>query len=191
MSTDTELLDASTAREHITALRAKGFGLRAISKASGVPISSLKEIVIGYRGTRRGTYRRRVRPHVHDAIMAVPIPDETRDWSKVNAIPIVRRLEALVAAGYTRAYLAQRIGMSQQNMGRLMLVTDGQVSTVNAEKVRELFGELRDTPGESRWAINEGERRGWIPAYAWDEDKIDEIVVDPYGYIENDPMEGR
>jgi len=90
-----------------------------------------------------------------------------------------RRLQALVAFGYPRCYLADRIGMLPSNFGRLLSDSNSQVLAITARKVVALFDELSATPGPSSRARKDGARRGWAVPMAWDDDTIDDPLAAP------------
>jgi transcriptional regulator with XRE-family HTH domain len=101
-------------------------------------------------------------------------------WDPVllNPIGTIRRLQALVAAGYTQADLANRLGMKPCNVSRLMS-TERRVHVKTADAVSALFDELQLMPGPSSAARRRGARMGWALPLAWDEDEIDDPAAEP------------
>jgi transcriptional regulator with XRE-family HTH domain len=102
-------------------------------------------------------------------------------WDPVllNPIGTIRRLQALVAAGYTQADLAKRLGMKPCNVSRLMSSGDRTVHVNTADAVSALFDELQLIPGPSNAARRRGARMGWALPLAWDEDEIDDPAAEP------------
>lgn len=177
-------VDAEPVRQHVKALLAAGVGARRVCVLAGVSRSILQSLMRGKtRDGRREPPSHRVSRRTAERILAVPIPDVPHGLvaggARVPAVGTVRRLQALVAFGYTRTYLGQRIGWSVANMPRLLDPATEQVNADTARKVAELFAELQMAPGPSVRARNDGRRRGWAPPFAWDEDKIDDPNAEP------------
>jgi hypothetical protein len=95
----------------------------------------------------------------------------------VPAVGTVRRIRALVAAGYPQKDLAARMNISPQRVRQLNIDLGGMVHRVTAEKVRCLFAELAAVPGPSKYARTVAEKYGWMPPHAWDE--IDDPAAEP------------
>lgn len=177
-------VDAEPVRQHVKALQAAGLGSRRICELTGVSRSILQSLTLGKaRNGRREPPSRRVSRRTADRIMAVPIPEIPHglaaNRARVPAIGTVRRLQALVAFGYTRTFLGERIGWSATNIPRLLDPATEHVNADTARKVAALFADLQMTPGPSVRARNDGQRRGWAPPLAWDEDTIDDPTAQP------------
>ena len=99
---------AAPARRHLEKLRKAGVGLRTIAALSGVSHGALSKIVYGDRKRGREPSRR-IRPETLAAILAVDV-EVARGAQRVPAGPTWARLDELVAAGYTKAYLARALG---------------------------------------------------------------------------------
>ena len=100
----------------------------------------------------------------------------------VDATAARRRLQALVALGWSQAKLAARLGMTPSNFGAML--DRGQVLAATDRAVAALYRELWDrAPDESTHrakisasrARNYARGRGWPPPMAWD----DEAIADP------------
>lgn len=177
--------EAEPVRLHIKELAAAGLGLRRISQLSGVNRKILQSIVGGRPG--RGTppsYK--IRQDNAERIMAIPIPTSVHhlgvaDCQLVPALGTRRRLQALVAFGYPRSHLADRIGMGPSRFLRLFSEDTTHVLAATARKVVLLFDELSGTPGPSTRARDEGTRRHWAVPMAWDDDALDDpdAIPDP------------
>lgn len=175
--------EAEPVRLHIKELNAAGLGLRRISQLSGVNRKTLQWIV-GGRSERGTPPSYKVLQDNADRLLAIPIPSSVRhqgvaDHRPVAAVGTRRRLQALVAFGYPRCYLADRIGMLPSNFGRLLSDTNSQVLAITARKVVALFDELSATPGPSSRARKDAARRGWAVPMAWDDDTIDDPLATP------------
>lgn len=175
--------EAEPVRLHIKELAAAGLGLRTISQLSGVNRSILECIVNGR--TDRGTppsYR--VLRANADRILAIPVPTSGhhRHVAAHRLVPALgtrRRLQALVAFGYLRRQLAERLGMDPSNLGRLFREDTTHVVALTARNIAALFEQLSAQPGPSERARNEGARRGWAVPMAWDDDAIDDPTATP------------
>lgn len=173
-------VDAEPARQHVRALIDAGIGIRRIAQLSGIDRKALQILLNGR--TERGTPpSRRIAAKTASAILAVVIPEAPHrvasGGARVDAIGTIRRLQSLVAFGYPRAHLGQRIGWSATNIGRLLDQATGHVNADTARKVEALFRELQLNPGPSVRARNDGARRGWSLPFDWDEDELDTFTV--------------
>jgi hypothetical protein len=94
-------------------------------------------------------------------------------------------VQALVAAGYSQAILAERLGVQRSNF---RLATCDQVTAGTARAVRELYDELWDAPPDesnhrakisASRARNYARDRDWALPLAWDDDAIDDPAAKP------------
>lgn len=178
---ESHFADAEPVRVHIEKLRGVGLGLRRIAELAEVNRKTL-QWVIGGRPDRGTPPSRLISRANAEKILAVPVPAAAHHVASgrrhVPGIGTVRRLQALVAFGYTRSYLADRLGVNPANATRLFRGAD-RVTADTARRVESLFIELQMTPGPSNRARNEGKRRGWALPFAWDEDTIDDPEAVP------------
>lgn len=96
------------------------------------------------------------------------------DRAAVPAVGSVRRMRALVAAGYPVAELAERLGLARAAAAGLL---DGSADTVAAglaRSVARLFDALQLRPGPSAAARKYAAVRRWAPPLAWDEEALDD-----------------
>lgn len=167
-----QLVDATVTRQHLDALRAAGLGRREIARRSGVALTVINRL-IGIDSSRPA---RRVRPVTQARILAVTV-DCRAGGSLVYATGTTRRLQALVALGWTQTELAARIGWTVQNLGPLVHGQRWLVAQSTASLVAALFGELSMIPGPSIRARLLAQRRGWAPPLAWED--IDDVAEHP------------
>lgn len=172
-------VDAEPARQHVLAMRAAGIGRRRLAELSGVPGTTICDLIVG-RPHRGHPPRAQILRRSADALLAVPVPevpvDVVAESTPVCAVGATRRLQALVAGGYQLDDLTTRLGMSRSSVSRLTKGdTSAKASTVRA--VRELFAQLQLTPGPSDLARTHGARLGWPLPFDWDEDDIDDPAV--------------
>ncbi len=101
-------VSAEPARRHLAALSAAGVGLKTVGRLSGVSHGALSKIVYGEPGRGRPPSRR-VRPQTLQKILAVKVSDAP-SGQRVSAGRTWQLIDELVAAGYTRAELAEAMG---------------------------------------------------------------------------------
>lgn len=172
------LVDSTEARQHIEWLRAHGMGTRRIAELSGVSRSVLRAI-LGQRCDRTGA---KIRPETAAKILAVrPDEENLADAARVPAGATARRLQALIAIGWTRQELARRIGCTSANMRYHLLDDSYLVSVATARRVASIYDELSMTPPPdslaTRRALALARRRGWVPPLEWDD--IEEGTLAP------------
>ena len=179
-------VDAEPVREHIRLLQSCGLGLRTIARAAGVDRQRLQDVLNGR--TERGTpAQEKIRPEIAAAILAVePTPDLLPGKTVIDGAGTRRRIQALVAIGWSQAKLAERIGWTPNNF--TALIGEGRVTIASAGLVRRLYDGLwnqappedshRDKIAASR-ARTMAQARGWAPPLAWDDDEIDDPAATP------------
>jgi len=144
-------VSAEPARAHLVKLGRAGVGLKAVARLSGVSNGSLTKIVYGQPAKGRPPSRR-IRPQTLARILAVRVPG-AGGGGRVEAGPTWALVEELVAAGYTRAFLARALG-SRSAAPRLQLGRD-TVRAGTARAVEDLHRRLVDQvppppPGDGR-----------------------------------------
>jgi WhiB family redox-sensing transcriptional regulator len=158
-------VDAEPTRLHVKNLQAAGLGLRRVAELARVDRKVLQWVMTG-RSERGAPPSARLSARNAEKILAVPIPEVVhRAVAKgqlVDAAATVRLLQSLVAAGYTRAYLAAQLGMQPGNATRLFRDVRS-VRADTAQRVEDLFNHLRASPGPSDIARAEGRKQGWSP----------------------------
>ncbi len=123
----------------------------------------------------------RIRAETAAAILAVE-PDAANlgGAALVDATGTHRRLQALVAIGWSQAKLAARLGMTPANFAAMM--RRGQVTASTARAAAAAYDELWNRPPpetDQREKIaavrarNHARARGWPPPLAWDDDQLD------------------
>lgn len=182
-ATPSDLVDAEPARRHLQQLLAAGMGLKTIATKGGIGHGSISSILYGKpaRDPReRRPPRRRITRDLEARILAVHL--DLADGARIPAVGAQRRLQALVAIGWSQAALGRRLGINPANINQMMrkrhLI---QVSTRKA--VIALYDELwnqqppTDTPRRRQSATRArrfATQHGWAPPLAWDDDTIDD-----------------
>ncbi|MEV4438216.1 helix-turn-helix domain-containing protein [Streptomyces sp. NPDC049577] len=176
-------VDAGIVRAHLKVLRESGLGIRRIAELAGVAQSTVARLLYTFEGcsprkvVQRKTAQRilAVRPHL--AILA--------DGAVIEATGTRRRIQALVARGWTHRALAPHLGVNELYVGDL--AQQPAVTARLARKVVEVYDLLWDADplehGVSQWSVNRSralaERRGWAPPMAWDDDRLDDPAARP------------
>lgn len=163
----TGMTDSTKAREHVEWLVSEGVSLGEITRMSGVGWPALKRMRTAEKVLRR----------TEEKLLTVS-PDWRRreaGEAKVPAIGTARRLQALVAIGYTGQYLGGRLGCPKVTVWRITSrAANVEVNTARA--VSELFDELSMIPGPCDRARRRAKKYGWVPPLAFDDvDDPDEI----------------
>lgn len=170
----TPYVDAGPARAHVGALAAAGMGWKTVARAAGLSNGLMTKLIYG---TATSAPSKRIRQSTADAILAVR-PDLAAA-AVVPAYPAVRRLRALVAAGWPQAQLAARLGMNPTNLGSLL--RRDAILQRTADAVRSLYSELSTadphaagvTAQAAARARNLAKARGWPVPALWDDDALD------------------
>ena len=120
-------------------------------------------------------------------ILAVTVSGGVAAVGYVPRVGVARRVRALSAIGWTRAELAERLGMSSQNLTQLVNGCRGMdvrpnewVQATTWHKVADLYDELHMKPGPSESGRRRAAAKGWPPPMAWDEGAIDDPTARPY-----------
>lgn len=125
-------VDATEAREHLRWLRKQGVGTRAIERQSGVARSVLQRLAADPRFDKRA--RRRATQRTIDRILLVA-PIDAAPNALVDAGPTWRRIDDLLALGYSRRAIASAIAGKPVNSLQLRKT---KVTARNAAAVKEL-----------------------------------------------------
>lgn len=180
-------VDAQPVRDHLRALGAAGLGWMRASRLAGVSTGTVSRLLYG--NTTRGTGpTKRVRPATAAALLAIRADIDTlADGAQIDAAGTHRRLQALIALGWTQAKLAKRLGMEKTQLSAL-LRDRRYVMVRTARQVRALYNELWDqappeTTSRERVAANRARQyaadRGWVLPQMWDDDVIDDPAAGP------------
>lgn len=194
-------VDAGPVRDHITALRQAGMGVKTIAKRSGVSHGALSKLIYGVYapgpGGRNGKGdlirppSRRVLRTTAEKLYALD-PDWTESplpvagGALVPAHGTVLRMRALVALGWSQSQLAQRLGIRPSNFRLATGCWSVQANTARAAAA--LYDEIsmslpprRSRTRSKRYAAE----HGWLPPLALDCDRLDDPGYEPWvEYVE-------
>jgi len=180
------LVDAGPIRAHIAALREAGIGLKRLTALGVASSGELTKLVYGVsRGD--GTHRppaRRIHAETAQRILAVTATaDSVAGGVRVNPIGTCRRLQGLIALGWSVQRLADTHSLDRQPLDAAL--TGCPVSARTARAVRAMFETVGDAhPPETnrgeRYAASCSRRRAaahhWAVPAMWDPEDLD----DPY-----------
>jgi len=171
-------VNAGPARAHVQALQARGMGWKRIAAAAGINDSVMWKLIYG-DPTRGMAPSKRVRPITAAAILGVKL--DLAAGAKVDSVGTTRRIQALVATGWSQSKIAARLGILPSNFTALAHGRTG-VSAAHAKAVADLYEQLwntapprtgqRDKIAYSR-SVRYAALAGWVVPMAWDEDTID------------------
>jgi hypothetical protein len=181
---DNGLVDIEPVREHLLMLGEFGMGYKRVAAVAGVGVTITRNIIWGRQdpGPRKGEMLKHVKRETADAILGVrPEVDHLTDGARIPSRSTHRRLQALVARGWSQSKLASRLGMLRSNFGQMM--QRPHVSVRLHRATVELYDELWDiTPPKDEWrdriaysrSIKYASERRWLPPLAWDDIDTDE-----------------
>lgn len=181
---DPNWMDAEPVREHVRFLGEHGIGQVRVCTLAGVSTWGFRYLMYG-AASRGYPPSQRIRADRARRIMSVSLDlDHVAARARVDATVTRRKLEALVAMGWTKAALAKRLGIARENTG--MLFQRGEVSGHRARQVRDLFNELWDKRPDRRDGyyyrqLRHAEERGYVTALAWNDiEDLNEEQPKPY-----------
>jgi hypothetical protein len=167
---------AAELAQHLRQLQAAGMTLAAIADAAGLARATVYPIL--------QPDRRSVQGPTAAAILAVVAPDtKTLPKGRVDATGSTRRVQALVAMGYSLSAQARKLGWAAQRTWELAHGKQSAVSEITAAAVVDLFERWSARPAwpdaYATRARNQAARNGWAPPLAWDD--IDDPTRRPKG----------
>jgi hypothetical protein len=174
------------AARHINKLRNHGMSIPEIARHAGIPRGTV------YRMIGAGSYPQSKYALATNVakILAVQATPAARGY--VPRLGVIRRIQALNAIGWPRTYIAERLGMSPQNLTQLVNGCRGtdprpndKVQAATWLKVDRLYRELHMTPGPSPESVRRARAKGYPPPLAWDD--IDNPTERPVG-VERRPQ---
>lgn len=181
------LIDAQPARDHVRQLLREGLTLGQIEQRSGVHRTGLRHLVgTGSDGRPAAARVRRDTAARLLAVAACRVGEETSGL--VDPTGTRRRLQALVAIGWTQSALARRLGILPASLPKIVHGDRPAIRVATRDAVQALYDDLWDqsppdvTPGERRArtaALTRAAARGWPPPMAWDDDLIDNPAARP------------
>ncbi|QXT62728.1 hypothetical protein [Tessaracoccus palaemonis] len=182
------LVDATPARQHVRALMAQGMGWKRIATFCGVAASTLGPILYGaYPDQPNHPDHRPPRLQISRELSAklLAVGLDVAPGVRVDATGVRRRVQALVAAGWSKQQIARRLGIAPGNMNLDIAAT---VTGNTRDRVIELYNTMRREapPADDQYgrsaatrSRNYAQTRGWVTADAWDAESIDNPRATP------------
>lgn len=176
---DSGLVDAEPIRQHLLMLGEYGLGYKRVAQLAGIGITPVRNVIWGRQesGPRKGELPTRIKRENAERILAVkPDVGQLAAGHPISARGTHRRLQALVARGWSQSKLADRLGMNRGNFGVMM--KRNQVTVATHRAVFDLFEELWDKlPPKDSWrdsiayarTIQYARDHEWAPPLAWDD----------------------
>lgn len=198
---DTGLVDIVPVREHLLMLGEFGLGYKRVAALAGIGITPVRNVIWGRQdpGPRKGEMLKRIKRENAEKILAVkPDISALAPGKYIPARGTQRRIQALVARGWSQTKIAERVGMTPSNFGGIQL--RDQVSVATHRAVAAAYDELwsalppkdawRDSIAYSR-SIRYARDRRWLPPLAWDDidNDIEPPVQDEPGGIDETAVE--
>lgn len=176
---DTGLVDAGPVREHVLMLTEYGIGYKRIAELAGVGTTGVRSLIWGRQdpGPRYGEIPKRVAREKAKKILAVQAVVENLGARRaVPALGTHRRIQALVARGWSHSQIARRLDRQIGNFWKLM--QSDRVGADTHRRIAELYEQLWNAePPHATWhekaayalSLRYAQRRGWLPPLAWDD----------------------
>lgn len=175
---------AAPVRAHLVALMAQGMGAKRIAETSGIAYSSVSALLYGRQRANGLRPVTKLRPATAQALLAVRL--DLAGGVRVDATGTRRRLQALVALGWSRSTLSGRLGMTPANTSQLY--RHARVSQRTHRAVGALYEQLsmvrppaqthRQKISVAR-SLRTAREMGWAPPLAWDEEALDDPAARP------------
>lgn len=192
---DSGRVDAEPVREHLRYLMDNGISVKRTAALTGLASSAVSAILYGRSERGHAPYPRVLKTTADKILAITPTLENMAPGQVVDGTGTGRRLQALVAIGWSMSRLGERLGVEIGNMGRV--VAGGPVTAARALAVKALFEELWNQPQEgdeqrsrisANRARNYARARGWAPPLAWDDETIDDPAAMPEGFQETNPL---
>lgn len=193
-------VDAEPVRLHLRALMDQGMGMKRIAEKAGLSHGSVSPVLYG-KGKVTSEHRppraRLLRANA-DALLAVTL--DLAPAKTVANVGTARRIQALVAVGWSMSKIATAAGVHPSNF---VPVAHGRrdVRASTAKAIAELYDAWWDqqpptstTPDliAYRRSLTFAAEHGWVPPLAWDDDEIDDPTATPHtGESADAPSRGR
>lgn len=171
---------AAPARRHVETLVKLGIKPASVAHLAGVSVPTVTRLLKG--DPKHGVAPpEQIRPATADALLAVEYdPAQLKPAARIDGAGTRRRLQALVAAGWSLAKLAGRVDIDRTNIVGIIRADGVRADT--AVKVRAAYKRLWNQPppgitARDRVAAEKARAwargNGWPTAAGWDDELID------------------
>ena len=193
--------DAAPIREHLATLADAGIHYNRVATIAGISLTSVKGLTIGQpRRDGSRAVQQTIRRDLAAAILAVkPDYDALPEGAHISTRGATRRIQALVAIGYSVGSLAALLDMQPSNLGHLLHRV--RITVRVHRRIANLYDRLWCVPAPATtrqerrsrtYALRTARARRWVPPLAWDDidfdpapqspkrdrDSVDEVAVD-------------
>jgi lambda repressor-like predicted transcriptional regulator len=161
------LIDAHRVRLHLATLTGCGWSLRAIAGAAGTSPSVVARLADGRQG--------KVTRPMADALLAVDpmtvpsVPSKQTTEPFVSKVGTVRRIQALMAIGWTHEAMGDHLGEDKHWTANKLHAQGRWVTRTVHDRVAVMYRELCARPGPSERTRARAAARGYLPPVAWDD----------------------
>ena len=187
-------VEAAPIRDHIGQLREAGIGVDQIAKLAGTSTSHIRELAEPGQPDKPPVHK--VRPDTAKRILSIQATAANRAArSHLDARGTRRRVQALIATGWTHQQLAAQLGRTATNLKRSL--ASEQVTAHTAGQTIDLYARLWDSrpphaTAQERAQIDatrsHAREQGWLPPLAWEDIDTD---PDPDPHDRHDPRRGN
>jgi hypothetical protein len=152
-----------------------------MAKLSGIALSTLGAVQWGRPERGHDPYPRVMKTTAEKILAVKPALELMAPGRNIDSTGTIRRLQALVAIGWSQNRLAKQLGMLRSNFGAMMRAD--QCTAARALAVRDLYNRCWNQPQTgTEWhsktaatrARNHAANLGWMPPMAWDDDTIED-----------------
>lgn len=192
---------AGPVRAHLDGIRRAGMPVRVTAVRLGLPPTAFEYLLWGDQNNPPGEL---VRRETAELVLAYwPALADFPDRARIDPTGTRRRVQALEVLGFSRLFLAERLGVQNTNFAQSL--TAERVTARVARLVAGLYDELwtcrPEDFGVKQWVADRTRRaaakKGWQRPMAWDDDTIDDPAAVPQtdavpaGYTEGDDVVAR
>jgi transcriptional regulator with XRE-family HTH domain len=173
-----EYVPVGPAKEHLRKLRALGLSPFIIRDLTG--ISTAGQYRILHQTDDNGV----MLPKTAAAILALDLnPAHANPNAAIDSTGTARRLQALIAMGWSQRELAKRLNVAMSTLHRIL--SGEKVAVKVAKTISDAYDVLWSQPapkGISRTsALRHAALHNFYPPLAWDDDTIDDPTARPHG----------
>jgi hypothetical protein len=160
--------------DHIRSLVEAGASQAGVARAAGLSPEVVSRLLHRPRETVQIGTERRVLAVTMDAVLRRP--------DRLGFVPAIgarRRIQALLALGWTHAHITERMDGVGQTSQVALHQRGNWISRATHDAIVAAYEELGMTPGPSDLSRRRARARGYAPPLAWDEDGIDDPKAVP------------
>lgn len=176
----TPKLDPGPSVAHIEQLRADGWTLNQIAAASGIHKTGLQRVLRGVAW---------VTPDTENRILSATVRPVKTEKGRVPAVGTRRRLQALVAQGWTITALAEQLGRDMRSVHALCFADGCSERTRTA--VATLYTRMAGTQAPDGFArkraLTLAGKYGWVDSWAWGDVDLDDPDAAPLEVAADEP----